>query len=384
MKTQFRHLSAVFILAVLTVAAAIPVMAGTDPYTVGAALGICVASAFLIKPVPKLNHDQRRAVASRLRMQYGKIGDDTALDANETAFFERQLEFVKAKTYDIKYAELKAISLIPVSTEAGSGAQTITYYTYDQTGIAKLIASYADDLPRSDITGKRNTADVHSIGTSYGYNIQEIRAAMMAGLPLQQRKSNAARRSNDQKVNTLAFFGDTEANLPGFLNNVNVTRGTLPNDGAAAATTFVSKTPDQILRDLNSGTNGPFILTLGVETANIKLLPLAQYQLIYNTPRSATTDTSIGEWFMGNNPFMKAGGRIEWVNECKAAGTLGGNKDVMVDYRMDSDHLTLELPQPFEQFPPQERNLEYVIPCHSRIGGVLMYYPLSMNVSEGC
>lgn len=49
------------------------------------------------------------------------------LDANESIFFERELEHVKARSYDIKYPEFKATMLIPVSTEAGPGAETITY-----------------------------------------------------------------------------------------------------------------------------------------------------------------------------------------------------------------------------------------------------------------
>lgn len=314
--------------------------------------------------------------------QFGAIGERSrsTLDANETAFFERQLEFVKSRTYDIKYAELRAVQLIPVSTEAGSGSETITYYTYDQTGLAKLIASYADDLPRSDITGKRNVSNVHSIGNSYGYSVQEIRAAMQAGLPLQQRKAIAARRAHDQQINTIAFFGNAAAGLPGFLNNANVSRSIIANDGAGAATTFVSKTADQIIRDLNLIANAIATLTLDVEQPDTMLLPLAQHSYIMSTPRSTTTDTSIMKWFLANQLFIK---NIERVNECKAAGTLGGTLDVCVAYKKDEEHLTLELPQPFEQFPEQPRNLEFIVPCHSRIGGVLIYYPLAVNIGEG-
>jgi len=37
----------------------------------------------------------------------------------------------------------------------------------------------------------------------------------------------------------------------------------------------------------------------------------------------------------------------------------------------------------FEQLPVQERGLEYVVPCHSRIGGVIIYYPLSQVFKRG-
>ena len=51
--------------------------------------------------------------------------------------------------------------------------------------------------------------------------------------------------------------------------------------------------------------------------------------------------------------------------------------------RRDPMALTLEIPQDFEQFEEQMRNLEYVVPCHSRCGGVLIYYPLSVVMMAG-
>jgi hypothetical protein len=87
---------------------------------------------------------------------------------------------------------------------------------------------------------------------------------------------------------------------------------------------------------------------------------------------------------MKNNPDIK---QIERVNEMADVAPLpsgaAGPADVMVTYAKDPDILSLEIPQPFEQFPVQERNLEFVIPAHSRIGGVIVYYPLAIKISEG-
>jgi hypothetical protein len=55
----------------------------------------------------------------------------------------------------------------------------------------------------------------------------------------------------------------------------------------------------------------------------------------------------------------------------------------MVCYRKDPNVLELIVPQEFEQFPPQERNLEVVINCHMRCGGVVCYYPLAISFGDG-
>lgn len=301
------------------------------------------------------------------------------LDANESIFFARELEFVKAQTYDVKYPELTAMRIIPVSTSAGAGAETITYYQYDAVGFAKIIANYAIDLPRVDLVGKKFTGNVKSIGVSYGYSIQDIRAAQTAGKPLEQRKANAARKANDQEANRIGYFGDAANGLNGFITHPNITSYTLPADGTSGATTFKSKTPDKVLRDLNGMAGKPLQLTGGVEIVNTLLLDYDTHADISSRPRSDNSDTTILEYFLKNNPYVE---NVDVIPELSGAGTNGVNVCMM--YNKSLDKLSFEIPQPFEQFPPQADGLEFVIPCHSRNGGVIVYYPLSIIKAEGC
>lgn len=303
------------------------------------------------------------------------------LDSNDSIFFDRELAAVKSRTYDVKYPQLKFASglLIPISGEAGPGASSIIYQQWDQMGIGKIISNYADDLPRADVKGAEFSAVVRSIGMSYGWNIQEIQAARMAGRPLEQRRANAARRANDQKVNSIAFLGDTASNLQGLNTNPNISAVVLAADGVGALTTFASKvtTPDLIIRDLNRIANKPVEITNGVEIPDTMLLPLDVYNLIATT-RIPNTDISLLKYFLATNPYIKS---VEWLTELSTAGAGGITRAFA--YRKDPEALTLEIPQSFEQLAPQETGLEVVIPCHSRIGGVLIYYPLSIAYADG-
>jgi hypothetical protein len=67
-------------------------------------------------------------------------------------FLERQLEFIRPQVFEVTYADIKYPTLLPVTSEAGPGAQTFTYRIMDSTGEFKLIADAADDLPRADIS----------------------------------------------------------------------------------------------------------------------------------------------------------------------------------------------------------------------------------------
>ncbi len=309
------------------------------------------------------------------------------LDDNESAFFARELETIKAKTFDVKYPALKAMTMIPVSTDAGSGAESITYQQFNQVGVMKIIANYADDLPRADVFGKEFTSKVFSLGGSYGYNIQEIRNAQMAGRPLTARKATATRKADDQAVNRIGWFGDASHGLLGFLNQPNVpsaivavgtTTGNLKWDGATP------KNPAEILDDMNNAVTRIIDITLGVEVPNTMLLPVAQHRKIATTRLADGTDTTIKEFFLKNNPEISF---MDWVNELKdvdpAPSGGAAPTDIGLTYDRSPEVLTLEIPQPFEQFPAQERGLEFLVPAHSRIGGVIVYYPLAIDIMEG-
>lgn len=309
------------------------------------------------------------------------------LDANESVFFARELEHIKAQTYDVKYPELKATQLIPVSTEAGPGAESITYTQYDEVGMAKVISNYADDLPRADVKGKQFTSSVKSIGDSFGYNIQEIRASAMANKNLPTRKATAARRAMEQKINNIAWSArsaDNEnAGLVGLLYNANVTKGTVTTRNGHV--TFASKTADEIYLDLCKAVDDILTLTKGTEIPDTLLLPIAQHSIITSTFRSTNSDITILEAFLKARPYIT---KVEWVAELASVNPVpstgaASNTDVMIVYKRSPDKLTLEIPQPFEQLEVERRGLEYVTPCHARCGGVIIYYPLSVNIVEG-
>jgi hypothetical protein len=304
-------------------------------------------------------------------------------DSNESLFLLRQLDYIKQQSYDIKYAELKSRKLIPVSSEADPGAEKIFYRQYDQTGLAKIIANYADDLPDADVLGQEYFATVKTLGASYKYNFQEMRAAVYGNVPLEQRRANAARRAIAQKENKLAFFGDSNSGLVGLFTAPNVTSVTIPATGTGSTTQWVNKTPDQILFDMNLVANTVVSTSLGVENPDTMLLPLAQFNYVASTARSDYSDKTILNYFLENNPYIK---QVEWVNELKGAGSSGsgsGPYDRMYAYRRSPEVLTMEVPSDFEQHELEIRNLIYKVNCTERYGGVLVYYPLAIAYGDG-
>lgn len=303
--------------------------------------------------------------------------NEIRLDGFEQVFFDEQLALVKARTYDVKHKALKALTLLPVSTEQDPGADRIIWRSFDQVGVAKIVADYANDFPRADVAGEEHISPVRDIGSSYGYSLKEIRRAQKAGVSLDAKRAEACRRAIDEKQDKIAWFGDSKAKLPGFINAAGITEYVAAN-GAGGSKTWASKTADEIVADVAGIITAAGEATNGIENPDTLILPLSLYNKLMTTPYGANRDKTILGFIRENYPQIT---RIDWVQDLAGAGA-GGSSRVMA-YSRDPLKVEVQIPQRLEQFPPQQKGLAFDIICAQSTGGTLVYYPLSVVFCDG-
>lgn len=307
---------------------------------------------------------------------------DNAEDAS--VFFARELDYIKSKSYDKVYPEFTALNHFPITHEVPEGAETVTYYSYEKTGMADIISNYATDLPRADVKGEPTTAYVKSIGDSYGYSVQDMRASRMAGKSLDTRRAEAARYAIDRTTNTIAFAGNKEHKLMGMLSADNdiplYTLSEVEVDGVKY-TDFKHKSAAQILDDINGMFAYQSYLTNDVEKADTLALPSSVY-IDISTRQIPNTGYTVLRFLKENAPYLK---EIIPAPELadKATETNPYGKNVMMLYTNSADKFSLEIPMAFYQYPLQNRNLEVIVPCEERVAGIIMYYPLSALIAVG-
>jgi hypothetical protein len=284
-------------------------------------------------------------------------------------FLERQLEYIRPQVFEVAYADIKYPTILPVTSEAGNAAQQFTFRIMDSTGEFKLIADAADDLPRADISQVEKSINIRSFGGSFGYTVQELRAAQMANIALEQRRASAVRRAYEEKVESVAMFGESSVALAGFFNNASVDVITADKWFTASGTTAL-----EMLELLNYGVSAIINASKMKEQPDTILMAYEDYNKVSTTRNSDSSDVTVLEYFLRTNPYIR---NVEPINQL-AKNNSALNTNRMVVYKRDPEKLQLHIPQPLELFPPQQRGLEFIIPAHARVGGLALYYPKSV------
>lgn len=322
------------------------------------------------------HNDQGRYDAAEA--SYIKTVSAGHLDEAASVFLARELQYIRRRNLEVPKAPLEAFQVFPVQTEVPAGAETAYQRIYDSVGVAKIISNYADDLPRADVVAEETPVKLRDVGAAYGYNVSEIRSAQFAGINLSAVKARAARRSIDERLNTIAWKGDADYKIIGFLNNPNITEVTLPADGTGSSTALNTKTVDKVLRDVNAVIEAVPDATNQVEKADTVIIAPTAYNFLATTPRSDHSDITLLEFLRRTHPEIR-----RWLNVGALKGAGTGNKDLMFAGKFDPDYVKFEIPLRFSQLPVEMRNLEYIINCMARVIGVTVTMPLAFAKAEG-
>lgn len=300
-------------------------------------------------------------------------------DANETAFLARQLEAIKSRTYDVRYADALARRLLPVSHEAWSGATAITVRVFDWRGEANVYADLGDDFPRVDVFASEYTRKVYDLTASYGWSILEMRRSAMTGANLDRRKALASRRVIENAVDEIALLGTLGGKaLPdttGFFKDAGVTLHSLTNG------TWSGLTGEQLLDDLIEFWDQVRIQSNDVFVADvIGLTPTLFGHCTKKRLNSADGRTVLAHF---REITAGAGKSVEVISVPRlATADAGGSGPRIVAYARSEETVTLEMPQEYEEFPAVQDKMEFEIGSHAATAGAIIHHPTAVLYSD--
>ena len=303
-------------------------------------------------------------------------GSDYRFDVAESAFLERELESVRAQTYEVQYAEHKWRQFVP-TTPADTGAEVYKYNVSDKVGKAGFISNYADDLKRADTFEREVFQKIESIGASYGWNVQELRAAAMMRRNLTGAKANAARFTVEKLLDDIMLTGAPAKGLAG-LFALSDTLAHVVSDGSGGGKLWANKPAEEMKEDLHEISRAIHDNSLEIERPDTIILPTSRHGLAANTRMGDADNRSVLQAFLAMDDHVTA---VEKSFRLEAAGSGGTARMMCYTRRQDKVHGIMA--QEFEQFPPQLRNLEVLTNTHARTGGVVIPFPKSAAYGDG-
>ena len=309
-------------------------------------------------------------------------------DAQQVAmsFLIRQAALIEPTVYAMRYQEIQYSQLIPVDTSAPEWIQSVTYFSMDAVGKADWFSGLAHDVPKVELTREKFETGVSMAAIGYGYTLEEIGTAQLLGMNLTADKATAARRVAEEKIDSVAFVGDAAKGFTGLVNASGPTASTAPADGTGSATTFASKTPDQILRDVNGVLTGIFTGTYGAEIADTLLLPYSVLLDLSTRRIDAVNQTTILEWLQRNNIYTLTTGQPLTIRGVFGYLDTAGASSTkrMVAYRRSPEVLKMHIPMPFRFLPVwQTGPMRFDVPGIFRLGGVDIRRPKSVRYLDG-
>lgn len=298
--------------------------------------------------------------------------DGSRLDAGETGFIAKQLEYVMAQTYDIEYAPLLARQFIPIDSSVPTGAETFAYDQWDHVGVAKIITSWSDDLPKAEAFVKRFIAPVKHLGESYEYTLQDIRAVQFSRGRLNDERAMAARTAVETAIDQLAATGNADHGLEGFVNH-----SAIPTYTQTGGVWTDVLDPAVIIADLRKLEMSIRNATHQLHKPTTVLFGETDWAIV-NRPIGLNLDKTILQVFLQNSATVKNADVWHMLNTADDNGT--NNRIVM--YERNPAVASFVIPQEFEQLPPQVKNLAFMVPCHASVGGVTVKYPLGAGYMD--
>lgn len=249
-----------------------------------------------------------------------------------------------------------------------------------------IIGGQSNDIPIMQANVNKDVFKVFTFANILKVPFVDQQKLQGIGRSLDDILDKGIRLNYNKSIDNIVYTGVAGAGVTGLINNPNLVASAAPN-GAAGTATWITKTPDEILADVNSIINASWAASeydlSGM--ANHIAIPPAQYAYIASTKVSGNADKSILQYLLDNNIAKNQGVDLVIVPSrwCIAAGSAA--KDRMLAYVNDEDRVAFDLTVPLSRVmtQPNVTEMAYLTAYASQIGQVKFLYTQCARYMDG-
>jgi len=219
-------------------------------------------------------------------------------------------------------------------------------------------------------------------GMELGWTLPELASAQKLGRPIDQQKYAGLQMKYNMDVDEQVYIGDGPLGLFGLVNSPLVTATNVIN-GAAGTPGWTTKTPDEILADVNTLLTNTWLSSAYAIVPGKLLLPPAKFSYINSQKVSSAGNISILQFLKDNSLSNATNGRPLDIQPCKwLTGRGAGGTDRMVAYTQDENRVRFPL-VPLQRTPLEYKGIMQLTYYYGRLGVVEWVYPETGGYADG-
>lgn len=227
-------------------------------------------------------------------------------------------------------------------------------------------------------------------GMEVKFSIPELESAAKLGRPVDEQKYEGLKLKHQMDIDEQVYTGDATTGDTGLVNHSLVTNVSNFPNGGAASPLWSSKTPAEILADVNAFIQSVWAASGWAVMPNRLLLPPAVYGYISTQLISSAGNISILKYLLDNNVLKASGqGTLEiqpakWLIGAGSGGTFGttGTVDRAILYRKEKQYIRYPMTL-LQRTPIQYQSLYHLTTYYCRLGVVECVYPETIGYRDG-
>jgi hypothetical protein len=304
------------------------------------------------------------------------------------AYYVNQLDNLDKKLYEPLYnvtwgRDIKLRTGISMANESTSFIRSQIGGVGSQNATGKpWLAPNSTTLPGVSVNGERIVLPLRALGQEVSYTSIELERSQLLGQPIDQQKFDGLNLMYQMSTDEMVYVGDTAVGAEGLVNSALVTSGAVAN-GAAGSSTWATKTPDEILADVNGLIQAAWQASGYAVCPDKLLLPPVQYAYIASQKVSSAGNVSILTFLEDNSISLRVNGRkldiqpVKWLTGRGASG-----KDRMVTYTNDENRVRFPM-VPIRRETPYYLGIKFNAPYIWAFGEVEFVYPETVRYADG-
>lgn len=304
------------------------------------------------------------------------------------AYYVNQLENLDKRLYEpltsVSWSrDIKLRAGISMSNESTSFIRS----AFAAAGTLKaqglpFISPETNAIPGISINGQKIVLPLRLLAREISFTSVELERSQLTGQPIDVQKTVALNTTYQMSTDQMVYIGASEVGATGLFNSSVVTAGNVAN-GVSGSPLWVNKTPDEILKDVNTLLSASWAASAYAVCPGELRLPPAQFSYLASQKVSSAGNVSILKFLQDNCISLNINGKalniqpVKWLVGAGASAT-----DRMCVYTNEEDKVRFPM-VPIRRETSYYQGIRFIAPYLWAYGEMEIVYPETIQYADG-